>query len=154
MAFILGSPVFREGCPIPEDHSRAGSDLSPALFWSEPPSGTRAFALVLQDPDAPGGTFTHWLLYNLQATARSLPEGLQKALHLSQPLVAKQGRNDYGAVGYGGPEPPPGEQHRYCFRLFALDAKLDLRAGSDVTAFGLELEKHAIDVAELVGVYP
>ena len=86
--------------------------------------------------------------------ARSLPEGLPKALHLAQPVAGKQGRNDYGTIGYGGPQPPPGEQHRYDFRLFALGARLDLRAGDAVAAVGLELERHAIAVAELSGVYP
>lgn len=153
MAFTLGSPSFREGDTIPARHARSGTDLSPALVWSDPPGQTRAFALVVQDPDAPGGTFTHWLIFNLPPTARSLPEGVPKALHLSQPVTAKQGRNDYGAAGYGGPEPPPGERHRYCFRLFALAAKLDIRAGADVNQVGLELERHALAVAELTGVY-
>lgn len=153
MAFTLGSPAFRNGESIPERFARAGGDLSPPLAWNDPPAGARTLALVMQDPDAPGGTFTHWLLYNLPATVRTLPEGVPKALHVSQPVAGKQGRNDYGTIGYGGPQPPPGERHRYVFRVFALDGRLDLRAGADISAFGLELERRAIGVAELVGLY-
>ncbi len=154
MAFTLGSSTLRDGGSIPTRYARAGAELSPPLTWNEPPPGTRALALIVQDPDATGGTFTHWLLYNLPDTARTLPEGLPRALHLSRPVTGKQGRNDYGTIGYGGPQPPSGEQHRYLFRLFALDAKLDLRAGADVSAVGLELERHAIGVAELTALYP
>jgi Raf kinase inhibitor-like YbhB/YbcL family protein len=119
-----------------------GADLSPAVSWSAVP-GARAFALVLDDPDAPGGRpFVHWLVWNIPVTR--LAEG-------AVPAGARQGRNDFGRVGYGGPQPPSGT-HRYHLRLFALDAPLSLAAGADRPALAAALRGHVLATGEVVGL--
>src|SRR5262245_28348362 len=115
----LTSPAFTDGNPIPRQHTGDGADSSPALAWDDVPAGTGAFALVCDDPDAPRGTWVHWVLYNLPADARDLPQGVPATPTL--PSGARQGKNDFGRIGYGGPAPPRGKAHRYFFRLVALD---------------------------------
>jgi len=123
----LTSPDVRHGEAVPISHTCDGEDLSPALAWTGVPVETRAFALVCDDPDAPRGTWVHWLLYNLPADAVELAAGVPPVPEL--PSGARQGLNDFGKVGYGGPCPPPGKPHRYFFRLHALDTPLNLPPG-------------------------
>jgi Raf kinase inhibitor-like YbhB/YbcL family protein len=143
--FDLTSAAFAHGELIPRRHTCDGEDVSPALEWSEPPEGTRSLALVVDDPDAPGGTFTHWLASGVPPDARSLAEGE------SAPV---EGRNDFGELGCRGPCPPSGHgPHRYSFRLYALDAEPDLVAGAGKRDVERALEGHVLAVAELVGSY-
>lgn len=117
MAFNLTSKAFEYGASIPVKHTCKGEDVPPPLIWDEAPKGTVSFALVLEDPDAPGGTFLHWLIYNLPADINELDgvSPVEKNLRNG----ALQAKNDFGRTGYGGPCPPSGEEHRYFFRLFA-----------------------------------
>ncbi len=142
----LTSPAFAEGAAIPLRFTCDGEDRSPPLTWSDPPEGTRALALVMDDPDAPGGVFTHWLVYDLPADARSLAEG-------ELPGGGKQGENDFGRIGYGGPCPPRGEQHRYRFAIYALDAPLDLPPGARRAAVLEAIAGHALARGVLTGTY-
>lgn len=142
--FKLSSTAFEEGRAIPPDYGCDGADRPPPLSWSEPPEGTQGFALVVDDPDAPGGTFRHWGAYNIPAAARSLTAG-----------AVSEVRNDFGKRGYGGPCPPRGHgPHRYRFKLFALSVdKLALPAGSKVAELEQAAERQALGRAELVGTY-
>jgi hypothetical protein len=115
-----------EGQPIDVRFTCDGDDVSPALAWEGVPEGVAELALVLEDPDAPGGTFTHWLAYGIEPSATGLPGGASPEL---------EGKNDFGDQGYGGPCPPKGKAHRYVFRLLALHAPLELEAGADRAAF-------------------
>jgi Raf kinase inhibitor-like YbhB/YbcL family protein len=143
--FGLQSSAFVHGEPIPRRHSCEGEDLSPPLAWSGTPEGTRSLALVVDDPDAPVGTFTHWLGWGLDPGAERLGEG---------EAAPVEGRNDFGTSGYRGPCPPPGHgRHRYSFRLYALDSDLVLRAGADKRELERALEGHKLAVVELVGTY-
>lgn len=147
----LTSPAFAEGAEIPKRFTCDGDNRSPPLAWSDPPEGTRALALVMDDPDAPGGTFTHWLVYDLSADARSLPEGVPAGREL--PGGGMQGENDFGRTGYGGPCPPRGEQHRYRFAIYALDAPLDLPPGAGRAAVLEAIASHALARGMLTGTY-
>ncbi|MGH9434001.1 MAG: YbhB/YbcL family Raf kinase inhibitor-like protein, partial [Terriglobia bacterium] len=122
----LQTAAFAPGGFIPARFTCKGDDVSPALAWSGSPANTRAFALIVEDPDAPAGTWTHWLVYDLPSSARALPEGVPKTGEISG--GGRQGTNDFGKIGYGGPCPPPGKPHRYFFRLYALNARLQLNA--------------------------
>jgi len=132
-ARVMGSPdavlklttsSFRPDSEIPKRFTCKGDDASPALSWNDPPAGTRTFALVVNDPDAPGGNFIHWVIYDLPASTRSLPEGVAQG---SDAAGGRQGTNSFGKTGYNGPCPPPGNAHRYFFRLWALDSTFDLQ---------------------------
>lgn len=138
---------FRPNGEIPARFTCEGSDLSPALSWTDPPAGTRSFALVMSDPDAPSGTFVHWVIYNLPASSRSLPEGVARG---SEAAGGQQGINGFGKTGYNGPCPPPGKPHRYFFRLWALDSTLSLQQPS---AQDLEaaVRGHILAHGEIVG---
>lgn len=124
---VILSTIPREGS-IPKPFTADGADLSPALSWMSPPPGTRGFAVIMDDPDAPVGLWTHWTLYDLPATVTSLAENQPKVPTL--PCGARQGRNTWGRLGYNGPSPPPGKPHRYFFRVLALSQFLDLAAGA------------------------
>ncbi|HKA31969.1 MAG TPA: YbhB/YbcL family Raf kinase inhibitor-like protein, partial [Candidatus Binatia bacterium] len=130
-------------------HTCDGGDVSPALSWTDPPAGTRAFALVVDDPDAPGGTWVHWVLYDLPANAKSVPEGIAAD---KPPAGAKQGVNDFRKAGYGGPCPPAGT-HRYYFKLYALDAPTELKPGATKQQLLAAVKGHVLGEAELVGRY-
>ena len=151
MAFELTSAAFASGATIPQKHTCEGGDVSPPLAWTDPPSGTKALALVCEDPDAPAGTWVHWVVYDLPATARSLPEGA--APEPSRSDGSRQGRNDFKKIGYGGPCPPPGPPHRYFFRLYALDRTLDLEPGLDSKSLVAAMSGHILDEGVLVGTY-
>jgi len=151
MTFTLTSSAFGEGAPIPDRHTCSGEELSPPLRWTDPPRGTRSFALIVDDPDAPRGTFTHWLLWNLPADAAELPETGRGGARL--PDGALQGTNSGGAQGWMGPCPPPGGPHRYFFTLYALDAELGLPAGAEPDAVRTAVERHTLGQAGLMGRY-
>ncbi|KKL66619.1 hypothetical protein LCGC14_2143140, partial [marine sediment metagenome] len=118
--------AFGNGDPIPTKYTCDDQDISPPLQWGDPPEGTRSFALICDDPDAPVGTWVHWVLYNLPASARDLPEAVPSDAELSG--GGRHGQNSWRRPGYGGPC-PPGGTHRYFFKLYALDDELDLAAG-------------------------
>lgn len=151
MAILLRSDVLQPGQPIPARYTCDGGDRSPPLAWAGAPAGTRAFALIVDDPDAPGGPFTHWVLFDLPAEARELPEGLPPSGRLPQGGV--QGRNDFGRLGYNGPCPPRGRPHRYRFTLYALDGPVGLRPGAAKEELLRAIEGHVLDRGELVGTY-
>lgn len=151
MAFELTSSAFGSKESIPDRYTCEGPDVSPPLAWSGVPEGAKGFALVFEDPDAPGGTFTHWLLYNIPADRHELPEGVENDPSL--PWGAAQGRNDFGNVGYGGPCPPMGSTHRFFFRLYALDEALNLPPGASRHQLLSEVEDHALARAGLMGEY-
>src|SRR5207245_3028451 len=120
----LISTAFKEGEAIPGSHGNEDKNLSPPLKWSDVPQGVKSLALICDDPDAPRGTWVHWVLFNLPADLRELGEGVAAAEILDS--GAKQGKTDFGTVGYGGPAPPKGKPHRYYFKLYALDTMLNL----------------------------
>ncbi|HYY73203.1 MAG TPA: YbhB/YbcL family Raf kinase inhibitor-like protein [Solirubrobacterales bacterium] len=145
MPLSLASPAFEHGGEVPARHTCDAEDLSPALVWSGVPEGTSSLALIVDDPDAPVGTFTHWVAWGIDPAAEMLEEGQ------SAPV---EGANDFGTMGYRGPCPPPGHgPHRYSFRLHALDAELDLERGASKADLEGALEGHALAEAELVGRY-
>jgi hypothetical protein len=142
----LTSDAFRNGQPIPVQYSCDGANQSPALKWGEPPQGTKSFALVIDDPDAPSGTFRHWGVYDIPSSARSIG-GDQR--------IGTEVDNDFGKPGYGGPCPPKGHgPHHYHFKLFALDVdKLDVSSNAKVADVEKAAQKHAIARGDLVGTY-
>lgn len=151
MSLTLESRAFRQDGAIPTEFTCDGRDLSPALEWRNPPAGTRSFTLIVDDPDAPHGTWVHWLLYDLPPTASHLDEGVSALREL--PSGARQGMNDFRRIGYGGPCPPRGSEHRYYFRLFALDAMLGLRPGAKRPEIEAAMAGHVLARAELMGHY-
>ena len=146
--FSLNSPSFQPNGEIPARFSCGGADLSPAVIWTEPPAGAASFALIMDDPDAPGGVFTHWLIYDLPANLRQLPEGVRAS---AGPPGTRQGRNGFGREGYNGPCPPPGPTHRYFFRLYALDKMLNLPPGTSKDKLLRAMKGHVLAQAEVVG---
>jgi Raf kinase inhibitor-like YbhB/YbcL family protein len=150
MVLELSSAAFGPGKPIPVKYSCDGADISPPLQWTEPPEGTQSFALIADDPDAPVGTWVHWVLYNLPANTRSLPEAVPPDAVLS--ADGRHGENGWKRLGYGGPCPPSGT-HRYFFRLYALDSALDLDPGADAGQVRQAMEGHILAEGELMGTY-
>lgn len=147
----LESSAFTAGATIPRQHTADGDDASPPLRWSDPPAGTQSFALVCEDPDAPGGTWVHWVLYGLPPRLRALAAGVRKdALVLGG---ARQGKNDFHQLGYGGPSPPPGSAHRYVFRIYALDCELELGAGASRSQLADAIAGHVLASGALMGTY-
>jgi len=151
MSLKLTTNAFSPGGTIPKKFTCDGPDVSPAISWSEPPAGTHSFALIMDDPDAPVGTWVHWVLYDLPATAHELAEDVPKREEL--PNGARQGRNDFRRTGYGGPCPPAGPAHRYFFKLYALDAKVNLKAGATKADVEKAMKGHILAQAELMGRY-
>jgi Raf kinase inhibitor-like YbhB/YbcL family protein len=143
--FALESSAFENAQAIPSRHSCEGEDVSPQLRWSSIPDGTRSLALVVDDPDAPGGVFTHWIAWGLDPAAEGLGEGES---------APREGQNDFGTTGYRGPCPPPGDgRHRYVFRLYALDAEPQLAGGAAKAELEQAIEGHVLTMAELVGTF-
>lgn len=144
--FALTSSDFAEGQPIPEIHGCDGSDRPPSLSWDEPPAGTKSLALVVDDPDAPSGTFHHWGAYDIPATTRSIASG---------ETVGNQATNDGRKSGYMGPCPPKGHgPHHYRFKLYALDVdSLTLPAAATIEQVEAEAHKHELGLAQLTGTY-
>jgi hypothetical protein len=139
----LTSTAFGHNESIPRKFTCQGEDLSPALRVAEIPDGTQSLALIMDDPDAPGRTFDHWIAYDIPADTAVIEEGA---------TPGTQGKNDFGKAGYGGPCPPSGT-HRYFFRMYALDDRLDLPAGIGKQDLERTMEGHILDQAELVGRY-
>jgi len=154
-SFHLESPAFREGDSIPVIHTGQGLNLSPPLRWSGAPTGTRSFALLVEDPDAPSGTWVHWLLFNIPGEIRALPAGLERSAEL--PNGARHGScwgvGPFERIGYQGPLPPPGTAHRYVFELHALDAPLNLEPGCTVFDLRAAIDPHELARTELTGLY-
>ncbi len=144
------SSAFSAGQAIPGKYTCDGEDVSPALAWGEPPQGTQSFALIMDDPDAPAGTWTHWVLFNVPASARSLAEAVPTQGELAD--GSRQGNNSSRGVGYEGPC-PPGGTHRYFFRLYALDTVLGLKAGISAAQLREAMEGHILAEGELMGTY-
>jgi len=151
MALEVTSTAFQEGQAIPKQYTGDGQNSSPPLKWQDPPAGTRSLALICEDPDAPRGTFTHWLVFNIPVQTRELSEGLPGQACL--PDGTTQGSNDFGKVGYGGPAPPRGKPHRYAFKLFALNEVLGLHAGATPDEFRKAVEGHVLAQGQLTGTY-
>ena len=149
-ALTLTSSSLRDG-RIPKDLTCDGGDQSPSFIWSAPPAGTRSLVLTETDPDAPGGTFTHWVLYNLPANNNGLPPNLPRQEQL--PDGSRQGRNDFGKLGYGGSCPPQGSTHRYFFDLFALDITLDVPAGATRAQVEDAMNTHVLARGKLMARY-
>jgi Raf kinase inhibitor-like YbhB/YbcL family protein len=155
--FQVSTSAFKLGEVIPPKYTGEGDDVSPPLNWSGVPAGTQELALICHDPDAPGGTWYHWVLYNIPASITSLPEGMPRDAVLSGPAGARQGLNSWpnDNVGYRGPMPPPGHgPHRYFFSLFALDAHIDLLP-AEATADNLEktMAPHVLAECQVMGTY-
>jgi len=146
----VSSSAFNEGESIPRKYTGEGDDVSPPLKWGSLPAKTESVALLVEDPDAPKGTFTHWVLFNLPASTRDLPETASGG---KLPKGAVQGTNDFGKTGYGGPKPPKGKAHRYYFKVFALDKKLDLDAKARRADLDSAMRGHVLAEGALMGTY-
>jgi Raf kinase inhibitor-like YbhB/YbcL family protein len=151
MNIEVTSSAFPAGQAIPRQYTGDGQNVSPPLQWGGPPDGTRSLALLCEDPDAPRGTFTHWVLFNLPAESRELSEGVPPQATL--PNGTTQGSNGFGKIGYGGPAPPPGKPHRYVFKLFALDRSLGLHGGATRDELCKAMEGHILAEGQLTGTY-
>jgi len=149
--FELSSPAFASGAAIPKQYTCEGADQSPELLWAHPPVGTVTFALVTNDPDAPAGDWVHWVAWNIPPATHAMAVNLPRQPEL--PNGTRQGRNDFGKVGYNGPCPPPGKPHRYFFRVYAVDTKLDLPSGATRTELGRALQGHILGQAEYMGTF-
>ena len=150
-ALLVTSAAFADGQAIPQKYTSQGDDVSPPLQWTGAPSQTKSFAITCQDPDAPSGTFTHWVIYNLPATTTNLAENVAKTGSL--PDGSKQGQNSFGKVGYNGPAPPPGKAHHYIFTVYALDATLTLDAGVGANDLQNAMNGHVFVQGQLTGTY-
>jgi len=150
MKIELSSPAFKQGGSIPAAYTCDGNDGSPALAWKGAPAGVKSFALICDDPDAPGGTWVHWVMYNIPPKTTSLPESVPASKTLGDGSM--QGVNDFRKIGYGGPC-PPGGTHRYFFKVYALDAMLNLGPGATKAALLKAMDGHIIGQGELVGAY-
>ncbi|HXZ28135.1 MAG TPA: YbhB/YbcL family Raf kinase inhibitor-like protein [Terriglobales bacterium] len=151
MMMKIESKSFPAGGDIPSRFTCDGENLSPALSWSAPPQETQSLALIVDDPDAPVGTFVHWVFYDLPSNVQQLPEGVPAS---AEPASGgQQGKNDFGSLGYGGPCPPRGKPHRYFFRLFALDSKLGLRSGASRSDVDRAMRGHIVAQGEVMGHY-
>ncbi|KXB04626.1 hypothetical protein AKJ48_01950 [candidate division MSBL1 archaeon SCGC-AAA261O19] len=149
----LSSSAFENGKEIPSKYTCEGDDVSPPLSIEEVDPGTESLALVVDDPDAPGRVFDHWIIWNIPADADSIPEGVPPDEIVESLDGAIQGRNDFGAIGYRGPCPPEGPAHRYRFKLYALDTTLDLKPGSSKEELEAAVEGHVIGEVGLAGKY-
>jgi len=147
----LHTAAFETGSQIPDRYTCSGADVSPALTWDGAPQGTQSFALITDDPDAPNGTFTHWVMFDIPPESKGLAQNVPKTQRLDD--GALQGRNDFHRDGYGGPCPPPGKTHRYYFKLYALDSKLSLDPGATRQQLEAAMKGHVLAQAELMGTF-
>jgi len=150
-AMEITSPAFAPNGEIPAAHTCEGADRAPALTFANVPPGAKSLALIVDDPDAPAGTWVHWVMWNIPAATHLLPENVPKSGQLNSGAI--QGRNDFGKTGYNGPCPPPGKTHRYYFRLYALDVKLTLQPGVTRQEVDAAMKGHIIGKAEHMGTY-
>ena len=153
MSVKITSPAFQDKARIPTRYTGDGADVSPALSWDKPPEGTVSLALICDDPDAPRGTFTHWVLYDLPPTLTGLPEAVPNKETLAGLGGAKQGLNDGGRVGYMGPAPPRGPAHHYRFTLYALHAQVKAPPRARKADLEKAMQGHIMGQAQLVGTY-
>jgi len=151
MGFEITSPVFEEGAYIPRKYTADGPDVSPPLQWTDPPAATKSFALICDDPDAPAGTWVHWVIWGIPPEARGLPERVPTDKRLADGSV--QGTNDFRRIGYGGPAPPRGPAHRYFFKVYALDDALSLEPGATKSTLLEAMQGHILADAQLIGRY-
>lgn len=151
MALKLESSAFQAGEKILAKYTCEGSDLSPPLSWGAGPAGTKSWVLIMDDPDAPMGTWVHWVAYNIPPSATGLAEGTPAQEKLAD--GTRQGINDFRKVGYGGPCPPPGKPHRYFFKLYALDALLELPSKATKAGLLEAMKNHILAEAQLMGQY-
>ena len=151
MNIQITSTAFSEGQPIPRKYTGEGSDISPPLAWTNAPANTKSFTLIADDPDAPMGTWVHWVLYDLPAGTNALPEDVAKTQYIAG--NAKQGLNTWPRLGYGGPYPPPGKPHRYFFKLYALDRMLELKPGATKKDVEAAMKGHILAEGQLMGTY-
>lgn len=147
-SLTVTSATFTSNGQIPVDNSCDGANRSPALTWSSPPEGTKSIAILAEDPDAPGGTFTHWIAYDLPPETRSIAEGVDPST-----LGGRVGQNDFQSLGYGGPCPPKREIHRYYFHIYALDVELPTPEGVNRDGFGAAMSQHVLGEGALVGTF-
>lgn len=147
----ISSDAFAEGERIPVQFSCNGENVSPPLSWGDPPAGTESLAVICDDPDAPSGLFTHWVLVNIPPDSRGLPRGVKKTPVLDDGSI--HGANSYGKLEYSGPCPPPGRPHRYYFRIYALDIPLKLRSPADRRAVDNAMKGHILAEGELLGIF-
>jgi len=147
----ISSPAFKDGETIPVKYTGFGEDVSIPLNWKNIPNGAKSIAILMDDPDAPIGTFTHWIIFNIPVSTTRLPEGVPQVPEL--PDGSKQGRNDFGRIGYNGPMPPAGKVHHYIITIFALDTVLNLPAGINAKTFHRALQGHILAEGKLVGLY-
>ncbi len=143
--------VFKNHERIPEKYTCDGEDISPPLEIVNLSDKAKSIAIIMDDPDAPFGTFTHWIIWNIPPTSK-IPEGIPLGKEISKPFKAYQGKNDFGKYGYGGPCPPPGKPHRYFFKVYVLDTTLDLKDATKEQLISA-MEGHIIQYGELVGIY-
>lgn len=151
MGLEIKSFAFSEGKKIPVKYTCEGENISPPLSWNKLPSSTEALAIIMDDPDAPGRAFTHWVLFNLPGDTGELPEAIPPKDKL--PSGALQGKNDFGKIGYGGPCPPPGSPHHYRFTLYALDQPLKLKPGASKAQVLDAMKGHILASGTLIGIY-
>jgi len=147
----LKTTAFPPGGTIPARFTCSGANISPALSWNQPPAQTQSFALIMDDPDAPAGTWVHWVVYNLPASTRQLPQRVPPGNTVAG--GGKQGVNVFPSDGYGGPCPPPGKPHRYFFRLYALDTVLSLHTPVHRQDVDSAMKGHILAYAELMGTF-
>jgi len=152
MSLQLTSDAFANGQSIPAKYSCIGKNISPALAWNESPAGTQSFTLIVDDPDAPGGTWVHWVLYNISPDMHSLQEDLPITGKNVDPQAIFVGKNSSGGISYQGPCPPSGT-HRYFFKLYALDTQISLLPGATKEQVLKEMEGHILAQTELVGTF-
>ncbi len=151
MTIVISSTAFKEGDRIPVKYTCDGQDISPALVWDGPPQQTEAFVLMVDDPDAPGGVFTHWIIFNIPANIHQFGEGVPIQEQLES--GALQGKNNFGKIGYRGPCPPSGSSHRYRFTIYALDQRLNLKAGVSKKQVIDAMQGHILAQGQLTGTY-
>ncbi|ACO04282.1 MAG TPA: YbhB/YbcL family Raf kinase inhibitor-like protein [Persephonella sp.] len=148
---IVKSMSFDEGEPIPVDYTCDGMDISPEIVWDNVPEETKSFVLIMEDPDAPMGVFTHWVVYDIPSSLRLLPENFPKVPQIDG---IKQGINDFGRIGYGGPCPPRGSTHRYVFNVYAISVvSLELPTGATKKIVEERMEGKILSKGKLTGIY-
>ena len=152
MAWSLKTYLFKNGERIPDKYTGVGIDVSPELFWDAPPAGTQELVLIMDDPDAPVGLWTHWIVYGMPPERVNLPESIEKKTEVSA-LKILQGTNTWPREGYWGPMPPPGKPHRYYFKLYALNKKTGLPPGANRKQIDAAIKGHIISETQLMGIF-
>jgi Raf kinase inhibitor-like YbhB/YbcL family protein len=151
MVLRIESPAFKDREVLPKRFTCDGEDISPPLSWEGIPEGTRSLAIICDDPDAPSTTWDHWIIFNIDPLKGGIQEAVSKERRLPEGEI--HGKNSWGRSDYGGPCPPPGNPHRYFFKLYALDTRLSLSPGSSKSELLESMKKHILDKAQLMGIY-